>query len=234
VPAGLEYSNYLEYLRPDFFFSCAYCTIAETEAQAIRFTIDHYEPRRASPQLTNDYDNLMYACNQCNVLKGHRSPGPNERAKGYRFFRPDQDVYDQHFEMNGVRVDHKTPVGYYTKEAIDLNRLALRRLRELRKRAADCDQFVIGGVLALRQFQLDQLPRHIKGQAARSISRAITIGQEMVDSVESLLKANAQSIFIDPDTEARSRARERSSNLKQLANALKPGTLKAAKARTRQ
>lgn len=53
VPVGRPYNEYKRYLRRDFFYSCAYCTIAETEAQAIRFTIDHYEPRNAQPQLEN-------------------------------------------------------------------------------------------------------------------------------------------------------------------------------------
>jgi hypothetical protein len=32
-------------------------------------TIDHYEPQKARPELTNCYDNLMYCCDDCNMLK---------------------------------------------------------------------------------------------------------------------------------------------------------------------
>jgi hypothetical protein len=127
VPPGLDYPQYREYLRPDFFFSCAYCTIGESEAAAIRFAIDHYEPRRYRPELTNSYDNLMYACNQCNVLKGDRMPSAELRARGFRFFRPDTDAFSDHFEKTGLRVLKKTDVGYYTIEALDLNRQALSR-----------------------------------------------------------------------------------------------------------
>jgi hypothetical protein len=45
--------------RNDFFYSCAYCTMSEAEAQATRFTVDHYEPKNAQPDLINAYDNLM-------------------------------------------------------------------------------------------------------------------------------------------------------------------------------
>ncbi|MGC1294505.1 MAG: hypothetical protein WA869_05640 [Alloacidobacterium sp.] len=51
VPKGLQYGNYKKYLRYDFMYSCAYCSMSEAEAQAIRFTIDHYEPRNARPEL---------------------------------------------------------------------------------------------------------------------------------------------------------------------------------------
>jgi hypothetical protein len=65
VPTDMKYPGYRQHLRCDFFFSCAYCTMTEAEAQAIRMTIDHYEPRGARPDLENDYANLMYACDTC-------------------------------------------------------------------------------------------------------------------------------------------------------------------------
>ena len=169
VPPGLKYEEYREYLRPDFFFSCAYCTMCESEAQAIRFTVDHYEPQRYRGDLANDYNNLMYCCDTCNTRKGYRMPSPGERAQGYRFFRPDQDKYGDHFERSGQRITHRSNTGYYTKEALDLNRQGLRRLRELRQRAANCNEYVLGGLRALRRFELDQLPTHLKGSADRSI-----------------------------------------------------------------
>ncbi len=101
VPVRKNYSDYREFLRYDFFFSCAYCTIAESEAQAIRMTIDHYEPRNARPDLENTYDNLMYACDECNKRKGDRSPPPDARANGFRFMRSDQDFRDEHLECKG-------------------------------------------------------------------------------------------------------------------------------------
>jgi 5-methylcytosine-specific restriction endonuclease McrA len=74
VTPNLPYSEYKETLREDFIYACAYCTITEFEAQGIRMTIDHYEPQTARPELTNEYDNLMYCCDDCNALKGNRCP----------------------------------------------------------------------------------------------------------------------------------------------------------------
>jgi 5-methylcytosine-specific restriction endonuclease McrA len=84
VPPAKHYSEYKEVLRQDFFHSCAYCTMAESEAQGIRFTIDHYEPQKARPELINYYDNLMYACEECNLRKGDRYPRrmPGQTAIG--------------------------------------------------------------------------------------------------------------------------------------------------------
>ena len=81
---------------------------------AIRFTIDHYEPRWASPELLNEYQNLMYSCDECNMRKGDLVPPPAARSKGVRFFRPDQDAHADHFELNGIRLDSKTGIGEFT------------------------------------------------------------------------------------------------------------------------
>jgi uncharacterized protein (TIGR02646 family) len=134
APADQKFAEYRQYLRYDFFYSCGYCTISEAEAQALRFTIDHYEPRGARPDLEHEYSNLMYSCDQCNTLKGDRCPPASARADGYRFFRPDHDIYQEHFQNNGIRIESTSNVGYYSIQALDLNRLALRRLREIRER----------------------------------------------------------------------------------------------------
>src|SRR5438105_3568775 len=88
VTPNLPYGEYRENLREDFDYSCAYCTISEFEAQGRRMTIDHYEPQEARPDLTNDYNNLMYCCEDCNSFKGPRCPPQAARDNhGFRFFR---------------------------------------------------------------------------------------------------------------------------------------------------
>jgi HNH endonuclease len=102
----------------------------EAEAAAVRFTIDHYEPTSARPDLENEYNNLMYACDPCNTRKGDRYPPLAARAEGVRFFRPDEDVHSDHFELTGVRLKGKSKTGEYTVVALDLNRYMLNKLRE--------------------------------------------------------------------------------------------------------
>lgn len=227
VPEGKEYSAYKSFLRNDFFYTCAYCGMSEAEAQAIRFTIDHYEPRRARPELEHVYGNLMYCCEECNLRKSDRIPSEKARQRGISFFRPDRDFREDHFELSGVRVEARTELGNYNIETIDLNRLSLRRLRDIRRRIANCEKFVAEGILGLRHFPLDQLPKHIKGHALRSINQAETIGGDIVDSIENLLKAAAQSPLTVPDGEdEKANAKNRLEKIKRF-EALYPGTWRA-------
>ena len=176
--------------------------MTEAEAQAIRFVIDHYEPRKARPDLVHEYANLMYSCDECNVRKGDRCPPPEARANDYRFFRPDQDVYQEHFQINGIRIKPKSNVGNYSIEALDLNRLVLRRLRGIRERLTKCDDLVAQGVLGLRKFHIDRLPPRVKGSAVRAINQAGSVAGQMADDIDSLLRKHARSELIDLEPES--------------------------------
>ena len=229
VPAGLPYQKYRPYLRYDFFCSCAYCTMTESEAQAIRFTIDHYHPLNARRELENDYSNLMYACDECNMRKGDRYPPPSEQASGVRFFRPDQDIYHEHFEKVGLRLEPRSKMGDYTIAAIDLNRQTLRRLREIRSRLTNCQQFVLEGIAALRKFHIDRLPPHIKIRAAQAIRSADKMAESMAKEIDSVLRKYAQSTLIDAaeDPELDARTKERMAKLTKMTEGLHPGAWRA-------
>jgi hypothetical protein len=226
VQLGLKYSDYRQTLRDDFIYSCAYCTMSEAEAQAIRFTIDHYGPKNARPDLIDNYENLMYSCDVCNERKGDRCPPPEARAQGYRFFRPDEDRYQDHFRKDGVRLQSLTNTGYYSLEALDLNRLSLRRIRDIRERLHKCDRLVLEGVLGLRSFHIDRLPPTVKGKAARAIRQVMSMAERMADDIDSVLRSFARSPLIDPDPELEARAEERAANL-QPVQALYPGNWRA-------
>ncbi|HXO69980.1 MAG TPA: HNH endonuclease [Bradyrhizobium sp.] len=233
VPDLKDYSEYKPFLRNDFFHSCAYCTMAEAEAQAIRFTIDHYEPRNARPELVHTYSNLMYACDECNLRKGDRDPPPSARSVGLRFFRPDNDEYGDHFDLSGVRIEPKSPTAEYTIDALDLNRAALRKLRELRRRLSDCEEAVMQGILALRGTHLDRLPPKIRGQVAKSITHAQAVADNIAAEIDKVLRSFAKSELIDDDPESLERAKERGKRLDAI-KAMHPGSWRAQrKSRTR-
>ena len=200
--------------------------MSEAEAQAIRFTIDHYEPRNARPDLLLDYSNLMYCCDECNLRKGDRSPPASARTADYRFFRPDGDEYDDHFEPSGIRIKPKTNVGDYSIEALDLNRAALRKLRDLRSRILDCEQTVMQGVLALRDVHIDRLPPNLKGQVSRAILKAQAAANDLASEIDSILRNYAKSDLIDIDPDSAKRAAERAKNLKGM-QAMHPGSWRA-------
>lgn len=200
--------------------------MTEAEASAIRFTIDHYEPQNARPDLVNAYDNLMYACDECNTRKGDRCPHEDARKAGFRFFRADQDVYGDHFTLVGRRIEAKTSIGEYTIEALDLNRLSLRRLREIRERLSDCHDYVLEGLRGLRHFPVDRLPKHLKGQVTTAVIRAGKAAEQIADGIDDALRQHAKSPLIDVDPEADIRAKERTANLDAI-EAIHPGSWRA-------
>lgn len=228
VPAGLQYSEYRPYLRYDFFHSCAYCTSTESEAQAIRFTIDHYEPREAKPDLVNVYTNLMYACDECNQRKGDRSPPPDAQSAGYRFYRPDKDRFSDHFRigLSGIVIESESKTGFYTIESLDLNRHMLKRIRDVRQRLTDCNQFAVEGVRALRESHIDKIPTHMKAKAVKAIKEALTLSGKFANEIDELLRNHAKSELIDDDVEAKARYKKRTANLKDMA-LLYPGSWRA-------
>jgi HNH endonuclease len=234
VPVGRPYREYRTYLRNDFFHTCAYCTMSESEAHAIRFTIDHYEPRRARPDLVDQYDNLMYCCDECNLRKGDRTPPVNAREDGYRFFRPDYDDHWNHFRKSGVTLEGLSNTGTYSIEALDLNRRSLQRLRDIRERLTKCDQFVAEGILGLRRFHIDQLPPHIKGRAATCINDAISVEEHLVQEIDSILRRFAHSALLglDLDKEDEKAAEDRRAKLKGM-EAIHPGQWRASRKTTR-
>jgi hypothetical protein len=232
VPAGRPYHEYAEMLRDDFLYSCAYCTIAETEALGIGFSIDHYDPRNARPDLVNEYSNLMHSCDLCNRRKGDLFPPVAARQNGYRFFRPDQDIHGEHFRLEGERIEAETNVGSYSILALGLNRLIMRRVLKLRHRLSQCDRMVAEGIAGLRDFHIDQLPPRIKGPADRAIKAATGTGTTLADRVDLILKRYARSPLLDEDPEAAAHAKEQTAKMADL-KVLFPGSWRAPRARRR-
>ncbi|CAN7268828.1 HNH endonuclease [Caballeronia sp. LjRoot31] len=201
VPAQTEYGKYRRYLRYDFYYSCAYCRMTEAEAEAVRFTIDHYEPVSARPDLEVTYSNLMYACDECNSRKGDRYPPPDARSDGYRFFRPDTDLFEDHFSAEEMTLSSKSNTGEYTILTLSLNRKFLRRLRELRLRLNACDKYVSEGITALRSLSIDQLHPQMRSRAARWIKEAVEVNQQIMNEIDDVLRAAARSGLIEEQDE---------------------------------
>jgi 5-methylcytosine-specific restriction endonuclease McrA len=71
-PQGhVTYPAYKPWLRDEFEFRCVYCLTREQWSADGHnsFSIDHVQPKSRHRKLTNDYDNLVYACIRCNTLK---------------------------------------------------------------------------------------------------------------------------------------------------------------------
>ncbi len=64
------YDSYRPWLRDEFTFRCVYCLKRERWGQVTgEFDIDHFQPQVRSPQLSVDYENLLYSCRRCNGVK---------------------------------------------------------------------------------------------------------------------------------------------------------------------
>ena len=211
-----DYRQYKETLRHDFFFSCAYCTITEHEAETINFNIDHYEPQSLKPELTNSYSNLMYSCRYCNNYKGDLSPPPAARDAGFRFFRPDLDAYEDHFKVEDKCLEYKTGIGDFSIMYLDLNRPCLIRLRDIRRRLTECEEYVRAGVFGLRNYRIDALPPNLRTRVLSVGRQAQKIQEQLEEDIDAILRSHAASPMAAPDTESEARAEARSACLAKL------------------
>lgn len=79
-----KHGEYRNWLRDEFAFRCVYCLRRETWATMPRdFEIDHILPMSRRKDLRLDYDNLCYACAECNGTKlAQIIPNPDSVAYG--------------------------------------------------------------------------------------------------------------------------------------------------------
>lgn len=80
-PQGYELAlTYRPWLRDEFTFRCVYCLLREQWGRATgEFDVEHFQPQVNSPELGLAYDNLLYCCHTCNLLKGVKElPDPSQ------------------------------------------------------------------------------------------------------------------------------------------------------------
>ena len=72
-PRGyVDDEHYKPWLRDDFSFRCLYCRCRETwfPDGDRNFSVEHVQPTSLSPEGLTSYDTLIYACCQCNAVRG--------------------------------------------------------------------------------------------------------------------------------------------------------------------
>jgi hypothetical protein len=210
------YGDYKQILRQDFFYTCAYCSLTEIEAGGVRFTIDHYEPVVARPELEAEYSNLMWSCDLCNSRKSDLCPPPEARAAGRRFYRADEDVFSEHFALSGKRLNGRTPTGEYTIVALSLNRQQLTRFREIRQRLSSSERYVAQGIAGLRDFPIDRLPKEIKARAFTAIKAISKDAAAASNTVDEILRELAKSTLLDDDPDPASAKSEDEARKEQM------------------
>lgn len=215
APPGLPYGDYRKYLRYDFYYSCAYCSMSECEAHGISFEIDHYEPVSAAASFKgtdlNAYENLMYSCEICNGRKSDICPPPEARKNGLRFFRIDMEPRSDHFRLEGNELVGTTEVGRFTIDYVDLNREGLKKLRDIRRNLYEYEGVVSEGIIALANFAIDRLSPEMRIRALAAINKAIATTEKVFSNLDEALIAFAQSdVLVDElSAEAEEKNKER-------------------------
>ncbi len=114
--------RYKPWLRDEFEFRCVYCLCRERwfPDGDDCFSADHLTPRTAAPELASEYENLVYACCQCNSAK--------QDAVGVR--DPCDDPYATDLEVlaDGT-IRALTPQGVFLIHACRLDRPKLTEFR---------------------------------------------------------------------------------------------------------
>ena len=128
-PTGYRnYKSYKPWLRDEFVFRCVFCLSREVwyPNGQDAFHVEHLKPRKLSPELEVDYDNLVYSCGSCNSFKQDKWP----------ILSPFQNAYGVHFVVNGDgTIEGLTHAGRRTIKFLRLDRdeLNLFRLNKIRK-----------------------------------------------------------------------------------------------------
>ena len=121
---------YLNWLRDEFYFRCVYCLRRETWLTLRSdWQIDHFVPKSIHPGGTLDYDNLVYACANCNHSKAaYLAPDPCKVAYGRCV---EVDDYGRIRALDGDGVTLIEAIGLDDEDYIGLRVAVIDLLREL-------------------------------------------------------------------------------------------------------
>jgi len=84
-PSGYaDYGSYRDWLRDEFSFCCVFCRKREQwDIMIGSWDIDHFVPQDIRPDQKLDYENLLYVCHACNLIKSKKiAPDPCAIAFG--------------------------------------------------------------------------------------------------------------------------------------------------------
>jgi hypothetical protein len=102
-------------------YCCAYCQTSQANAGQ-RMVPDHIIPESKGGEKV--FENLCFACRQCNEYKGSRIVGTDPlTGQTVSLFHPRQQHWSDHFawEKNGTRIIGLTAVGRATIVTLQMN-----------------------------------------------------------------------------------------------------------------
>lgn len=127
-------------LRVDFQYRCAYCQFHEWHrifGGPRHFHVDHFRPRDLLTKTeAEDYGNLCYACDFCNIAKGDEWPNAALQAAGVTLVDPcgerTADLIEalSDYDPTCGSLCGRTAAAQYTIEVLNLNRAEFKTLRQ--------------------------------------------------------------------------------------------------------
>lgn len=111
---------------------CEYCLIHEVDTY-LGCQVDHVISEKHGG--STDALNLSYACTFCNRAKG-TDIGSIALSTGEftRFYNPRTDIWEDHFQLQGIVIEPRTPIGEATVRILGFNAPARLLERELIQR----------------------------------------------------------------------------------------------------
>jgi 5-methylcytosine-specific restriction endonuclease McrA len=107
---------------------CEYCRLAQTEAPLASFHVEHITPKQHGGG--DALPNLALSCYHCNLHKGPNLSGLDpESGSLVPLFSPRQQVWEDHFERVGDRIEGRTAIGRATVRVLAMNDPTFRELR---------------------------------------------------------------------------------------------------------
>jgi hypothetical protein len=153
--------------------SCEFCGISEINS-GNQLTIDHFRPR--SKGGSDDFTNLIYACNACNQYKQDYWPRTETSPT---LWHPRQEPASQHFlEQADGQLTALTPTGEFTINRLRLNRSQLIAARQQRNQQQQTE----------RLLQSYQALTTLLAQSNRQITNLAQAQQTLLEEQRQLLK----------------------------------------------
>lgn len=100
--------------------ACEYCHLHQNDSPLAALHVEHIIPKTHGG--SDDLDNLALACIDCNLHKGTNLTGIDpQTSKVTELFHPRRQLWDEHFELQGVSLAGKTAIGRTTVRVLNVN-----------------------------------------------------------------------------------------------------------------
>ena len=108
-----------EFVRSRALNRCEYCRLPQSAVEGT-FHLEHIVARQHLG--ADDEMNLALACDRCNFYKGSNlSAIDPETGAVIQLFHPRQQIWEEHFEMDGASIAGRTPTGRETIRLLNMN-----------------------------------------------------------------------------------------------------------------